>query len=228
MSHRRRPIRPDRRRPGPERRLPRDRPRQEAPSAAATRAARPNRGAICCSRRRPRKERERAEARTADPSAADRRASPRRAPPVLGDRSSPAGAHFDDAWPQSERARPPMAAAAQRRAPSTFAEPSSVTDHSGCIRQPPPDEGQPPVTVLKSGRRRWHGLFTVFGWLDRGPNAGRHDAVSHRSTNCALISTSVHDGSASGPCDLTFAVLVTPAAIRDHECQVSTIPLEIV
>jgi hypothetical protein len=61
-------------------------------------------------------------------------------------------ATFDDAWPQSERARPPDAPPRRSvRPPSTFAEPNAgapVPD-----RYPPAARSgdQPPVTVLKSG-----------------------------------------------------------------------------
>jgi hypothetical protein len=85
-----------------------------------------------------RRERERDQARTTDPSGADHRPAPTSEP-----------AAFDDAWPKSERAGPPLRRGS--RAPSTFTEPSAdaAADHVGSA---PRNEDQPlPVTVLKSG-----------------------------------------------------------------------------
>jgi hypothetical protein len=61
--------------------------------------------------------------------------------------NEPPSATFDDAWPKSERARPADAPPQQRRAvrpPLALGEPAAT-------RQPPAVEGQPPVTILKSG-----------------------------------------------------------------------------
>jgi hypothetical protein len=99
-----------------------------------------------------RKERERAPARPADPLAADLRPAPSAAPsPPKA--SEPPPATFDDAWPQSERARPADASTPGRsgRAPSTF--PEAGAGAAGADRYPPAARNQdkPPVTVLKSG-----------------------------------------------------------------------------
>jgi hypothetical protein len=95
-----------------------------------------------------RRERERA-AQTPDPAAADS-LSPPGAPPVPPPApKEPAPATFEDAWPQSDRAR--TDALRRTRTPSTFAEPNAPA--------PAPDRPAPavrseepaPVTVLKSG-----------------------------------------------------------------------------
>jgi hypothetical protein len=95
-----------------------------------------------------RKERERALTRTASPAAGDSDPAPPVAPPVPAP-SEAAPATFDDAWPQSERARSD-AALRRNRTPSTFAEPNagapSPDHHPPVAREEPP-----PVTVLKSG-----------------------------------------------------------------------------
>jgi hypothetical protein len=100
-----------------------------------------------------RKERERAETRPSDPSAAaDPRTAPVAAPPPVKPAEAPP-ATFDDAWPQSERARTPdapqPAPPRRSRTPSTFTE----TGTAGPERYAPParKEELPPVTILKSG-----------------------------------------------------------------------------
>jgi hypothetical protein len=100
-----------------------------------------------------RKERERAEVRTPDPSADDLRIPPPAAPPPLKSSEAPPPVTFDDAWPQSERARTADAPLPRRgsRIPSTFTEPSAGA--TGADRYSPAgrNEEHPPVTVLKSG-----------------------------------------------------------------------------
>jgi hypothetical protein len=93
-----------------------------------------------------RKERERVAARTPDSAAADPGPAPPAASPVPA-ANEPAPATFEEAWPQSERARSD-AALRRNRTPSTFTEPKTAPapDH-----HPPPSEEPPPVTVLKSG-----------------------------------------------------------------------------
>jgi hypothetical protein len=93
-----------------------------------------------------RKERERASAaQTPDPAKPDPGPAPV-APPASAP-AEPAPVTFEDAWPQSERAR--SDALRRPRTPSTFAEPAAGA--------PTPDrpvarsEEPPPVTVLKSG-----------------------------------------------------------------------------
>ncbi len=99
-----------------------------------------------------RKERERAQARAIDPSALDIPAALPAAPPAAGP-GEPPPASFEDAWPKPERARTSDGPPSRRggRTPSTFTEPgagAAIPD-----RYPPTarDEGQPQVTVLKSG-----------------------------------------------------------------------------
>jgi hypothetical protein len=90
-----------------------------------------------------RRERERA-AQTPEPAAADS-AAPPAAPPVPP--PAPAPASFEDAWPQSDRAR--SDALRRPRTPSTFAEPNAPAPE-----RPAPavrSEEPAPVTVLKSG-----------------------------------------------------------------------------
>jgi hypothetical protein len=93
-----------------------------------------------------RKERERAlAARTPDAAAPDPAPSAAPAPPP----AEPAPVTFEDAWPQSERAR--SDALRRNRTPSTFAEPNAGAPTP---ERPPPlvrSEEPPPVTVLKSG-----------------------------------------------------------------------------
>jgi hypothetical protein len=93
-----------------------------------------------------RKERERASAaRTPDPAKPDPGPAP--VVPVLAP-AEPAPATFEDAWPQSERAR--SDALRRTRTPATFAEPAAAAptpDRPPVVRSEEP----PPVTVLKSG-----------------------------------------------------------------------------
>ncbi len=95
-----------------------------------------------------RRERERA-APAPDPAAADS-AAPPVAPPVAPPApKEPAPASFEDAWPQSDRAR--SDALRRTRAPSTFAEPNASAP---APERPAPavrSEEPAPVTVLKSG-----------------------------------------------------------------------------
>jgi hypothetical protein len=92
-----------------------------------------------------RKERERA-AGPADPAAADPVPAPPVAPPPP---KEAAPASFEDAWPQSDRAR--SDALRRTRTPSTFAEPNAAAP---APERPAPavrSEEPAPVTVLKSG-----------------------------------------------------------------------------
>jgi hypothetical protein len=92
-----------------------------------------------------RKERERA-AGPADPAAADPVPAPPVAPPPP---KEAAPASFEDAWPQSDRAR--SDALRRPRSPSTFAEPNAAAP---VPERPAPSvrsEEPAPVTVLKSG-----------------------------------------------------------------------------
>jgi hypothetical protein len=93
-----------------------------------------------------RRERERA-AQTPDPAAADS-LSPQVTPPVAPPApKEPAPASFEDAWPQSDRAR--SDALRRTRTPSTFAEPTTPAPErlAPSVRSEEPA----PVTVLKSG-----------------------------------------------------------------------------
>jgi hypothetical protein len=93
-----------------------------------------------------RKERERA-AQTPDPVAADSLSPPVPPPVVPPAPKEPAPATFEDAWPQSDRAR--TDALRRTRTPSTFAEPNAPAPE-----RPAPavrSEEPAPVTVLKSG-----------------------------------------------------------------------------
>jgi hypothetical protein len=118
----------------------RDRTPAPEPAEAAP-AVKPRRNLLFASSSR--KERERAEARTTDPSAIAGIDVRPAAPPVAESNQMSPPATFDDAWPQSERAKtaavpPPLRSS---RAPSTFADASAsaaAADRS-------------PVTVLKSG-----------------------------------------------------------------------------
>jgi hypothetical protein len=97
-----------------------------------------------------RRERERA-AQTPDPAAADS-VSPPVAPPVPPPApKEPAPATFEDAWPQSDRAR--SDALRRARTPSTFAEPNAAAPAPAPERPAPSvrSEEPAPVTVLKSG-----------------------------------------------------------------------------
>jgi hypothetical protein len=128
----------------------RDRTRADAPEPVeAAPAVKPRRNLLFSSSSR--KERERAEARATDPSAIA--AIDVRPPVAEADQMSPP-ATFDDAWPQSERAKtaavPPQVRGS--RAPSTFTD-ANAGGAPAADRHPPVarQEDQPPVTVLKSG-----------------------------------------------------------------------------
>jgi hypothetical protein len=127
------------------------RTRGDAPPAPepveAAPAVKPKRNLLFSSSSR--KERERAEARATDPSAIagiDVR-------PVTESSQMSPPATFDDAWPQSDRAKtaavPPQLRSS--RAPSTFTEGNAGA--AAADRHPPGarQQDQPPVTVLKSG-----------------------------------------------------------------------------
>jgi hypothetical protein len=95
-----------------------------------------------------RRERERA-AQTPDPAAADS-LSPPAAPPVAPPApKEPAPATFEDAWPQSDRAR--SDALRRTRTPSTLAEPSASGPAPERTAPSVRSEEPAPVTVLKSG-----------------------------------------------------------------------------
>jgi hypothetical protein len=135
----------------------RDRGRVEPPAApepvAPAPAVKPKRNLLFSSSSR--KERERAEARATEPPAADLRA-PSAAPPPAPVPSVAPPATFDDAWPQSDRARGADVPPQRRpvRTPSTFTEPTPdaiPTDRFPPVTRAPRNEEQPPVTVLKSG-----------------------------------------------------------------------------
>jgi hypothetical protein len=93
-----------------------------------------------------RKERERA-ARTPDSDSGAAPVAPPAAPPAAREA---APATFEDAWPQSDRARSD-AALRRTRTPSTFAEPNAAA--AAPERPPPAARSEEPaaVTVLKSG-----------------------------------------------------------------------------
>lgn len=95
-----------------------------------------------------RRERERAEAKAAEGAAPDSRPAP--AAPEPATPAPPAS--FDDAWPKSERGRPPDVSVERRppRTPSTLAEPAAAPAPERPVA-PPRSEEQPAVTVLKSG-----------------------------------------------------------------------------
>jgi hypothetical protein len=95
-----------------------------------------------------RRERERA-AQTPDPATADS-VPPPGAPPVAPPApKEPAAATFEDAWPQSDRAR--SDALRRTRTPSTFAEPSATGPAPERTAPAVRSEEPAPVTVLKSG-----------------------------------------------------------------------------
>jgi hypothetical protein len=134
----------------------RDRVRGDVPSAPepveAAPALKPRRNLLFSSSSR--KERERAQTRTTEPSAADLRPGSRGpafpAAPPASESSEVPTVTFDYAWPKSERSKgadaPPLRSSG-RAPPSTFTE----ADEPAADRYPPLNEGQPPVTVLKSG-----------------------------------------------------------------------------
>jgi hypothetical protein len=115
-------------------------PEATLPEPAATK---PKRNLLFSSSSR--RERERA-AGTPDAPAADPAPAPPVAPPAPKDA---APASFEDAWPQSDRAR--SDALRRTRTPSTFAEPNAAAP---APERPAPtarSEEPAPVTVLKSG-----------------------------------------------------------------------------
>jgi hypothetical protein len=117
-------------------------PEAAPPEPAA--AAKPRRNLLFSSSSR--RERERAMARTPDAPAADPGSAPPVAPPAPKDA---APASFEDAWPQSDRAR--SDALRRTRTPSTFTEPNPAAP---APERPAPivrSEEPAPVTVLKSG-----------------------------------------------------------------------------
>jgi hypothetical protein len=121
-----------------------------APPVEATPAPKPRRNLLFSSSSR--KERERAQARAAaDSSAPDLGAAFSPAAPQVPEPGEAPPATFDDAWPQSERARAGSVPPQRRsgRAPSTFTEPGAPAPHQ--YPQPARNEDPPPVTVLKSG-----------------------------------------------------------------------------
>jgi hypothetical protein len=130
----------------------RDRGRDDTPPAPEPEpAVKPRRNLMFSSSSR--KERERAEARPPDPSAADSRTAAAVPPPPPKPSEAPP-ANFDDAWPQSERARVPDAPPPRRnRTPSTFTEAGTGNGAAGLERySPAPRKEEPPaVTILKSG-----------------------------------------------------------------------------
>jgi len=125
---------------------------EPAPSEPAP-AVKPRRNLLFSSSSR--KERERVAARTPDSTTADPGAAPAVAPPAVAppavappvSANEPPPATFEEAWPQSERARSD-AGLRRNRTPSTFTEPKTVAVPD---RHPAPSEEPPPVTVLKSG-----------------------------------------------------------------------------
>jgi hypothetical protein len=133
----------------------RDRARVDAPLPAEPVAppVKPKRNLLFSSSSR--KERERAEARGNEPSAAGLLPSSLAPPPVAPPPPEPVAppVTFDDAWPQSERARSPDAPPPRRspRAPSTFTEPNAGITGTDRYPEAPRVEEPPPVTVLKSG-----------------------------------------------------------------------------
>jgi hypothetical protein len=115
----------------------------EAASPEPAAATKPRRNLLFSSSSR--KERERG-AGTPDPAAADPGPAPPVPPPPP---KEVAPASFEDAWPQSDRAR--SDALRRTRTPSTFAEPNAAAP---APERPAPaarSEEPAPVTVLKSG-----------------------------------------------------------------------------
>jgi hypothetical protein len=127
----------------------RDRTRVDAPEPVP--AVKPRRNLLFSSSSR--KERERAEARITDPSAIAAIDVRPAAPPVAESNQMSPPATFDDAWPQSDRAKtaavPPQVRSS--RAPSTFTDANA--GEPAADRHPPVARqgDQSPVTVLKSG-----------------------------------------------------------------------------
>jgi hypothetical protein len=125
----------------------RDRSRSEAPPVPSDEAAPAPKRRNLLFTSISRKERERAEARATEPVIFG--APPAVAPPIPPAKpSEPAPVTFEDAWPQSDRAK--TADPSSRRSPRTppVVEPNAATD-----RPAPPNRREEPqaVTVLKSG-----------------------------------------------------------------------------
>jgi hypothetical protein len=115
----------------------------EAASPEPAAATKPRRNLLFSSSSR--RERERA-ARAPDGPAADPGSAPPVAPPAP---KEAAPASFEDAWPQSDRAR--SDALRRTRTPSTFAEPNAAAPAPERPAPTAPSEEPAPVTVLKSG-----------------------------------------------------------------------------
>ena len=167
------------------RRHGRTRPRRASARATSRRRRRraeprqpSSRGAICCFPR-PR-------GRSAS---APRRERPIRLRPIFASLRLPRRRRSNRASPHRRRrsttpgrnrnARgPPMrrcsgaAAAHLRHLPSQRRRNRCRSPSAGCAKR-----GTAAGYGSQIGRRRWHGLFVIFGWLDRGANARRHDAV---------------------------------------------------
>jgi hypothetical protein len=119
----------------------------EAAPAEPAAATKPRRNLLFSSSSR--RERERA-AGAPDAPVADPGSAPPAAPPVP---KEAAPASFEDAWPQSDRAR--SDALRRTRTPSTFAEPNAAAPAPAAAPEPAAatvrSEEPAPVTVLKSG-----------------------------------------------------------------------------
>ena len=124
----------------------RERARAEAPEAPAPEAPR-RRNLLFASTSR--KERERAQAKAAEAAPNEERPEP-----AAPESAEPPPPSFDDAWPRSERMRPPEATPPRRppRMPSISAEPAPPPAPVPAPEpRPAPSAEQPAVTVLKSG-----------------------------------------------------------------------------
>jgi hypothetical protein len=119
-------------------------PEATPPEPAA--ATKPRRNLLFSSSSR--RERERA-AQTPDPAAADSVAAPAAPPVVPPAPKEPAPATFEDAWPQSDRAR--TDALRRTRTPSTFVEPNAPAPAPERAAPSVRSEEPAAVTVLKSG-----------------------------------------------------------------------------
>ena len=146
-------------------RAPRDPQEGEAAAPPAAAEAPRRRNLLFASTSR--KERERAEAKL--PEDAPPPAEPGEAPNIPP-------ANFDAAWPKPDRTRPPEPPVESRRPPRR--SPSSLAETA-----PPPAPRTAPTGRAAAGdgpqirRRRRHGLFALFRRLDRGADAGGHDAL---------------------------------------------------
>jgi hypothetical protein len=118
----------------------------EAAEREPAAAAKPRRNLLFSSSSR--RERERAAPTPDGPAATDADAAAPAAPPAP---KEPAAASFEDAWPQSDRAR--SDALRRPRTPSTFAEPNAPAPPPAPERAAPAARSEEPaaVTVLKSG-----------------------------------------------------------------------------